>query len=183
VGKEWNMAYDQRKKIVPYLLDNTMLPAALENLVYVPVDDCEHGDAELLKAVLGRGYSPDPTTLFPGTWHATVDVSGVQATYNFELRANGQVEGDVGIDQSSGFGGLAGLFLSELGDTLFARAPLHGSWSYDQGTQVLTLSVTAMGATGQQNTEVVKIQATGREKGAIQGRDFKGNIWTLHRVS
>ena len=43
VGKEWNTAYDLRKKIIPYSLDSTLLPAALQNLVRVEAGDRERG--------------------------------------------------------------------------------------------------------------------------------------------
>lgn len=46
---------------------------------------------------------------------------------------------------------------------------------------MLTLTVTASGF-GQQNTDVVRIRTTGRERGEIQGQDLAGRTWTLRRV-
>ena len=57
--------------------------------MYIQVDDRKHGNAELLRAVFGRDFRPDPTTLFPGRWRATINAFGmVQATFDLELRAN-----------------------------------------------------------------------------------------------
>jgi hypothetical protein len=186
VEKEWELAYNQRKKIVPYMLDDTPLPLVLENLMWVSVDDPEHGNPELLRAVFGREYSPDPTTLFPGAWYATVDASGVQATYNFELRANGQLEGDVGIEVNKGLGLLLGQLMRDAGgmeETAGGRPSFFGTWSYDQERQVLTLDVTVRVGFLPQSNEIVKVHTTGKEKGAIRGRDLNGNIWILRRVS
>ncbi len=181
VGKEWDTAYDLRKKIIPYSVDSTPLPAALQNLVRVEADDRERGDAKLLMAVFGRDFTPDPTTLFPGNWHASVDAYGMaQGTFDLELRANGQVEGKGGFEQS----GVAGDLARSLGveGILSMRVPVQGNWSYDRGSQVLTLNVTAS-MFGQQNTDMVRIRTTGRERGAIQGQDLTGRTWTLRRVN
>lgn len=181
VAKEWDSAYDLRKKIIPYSLDNTPLPATLQNFVRVEADDRQHGDANLLKAIFGREMKIDPTTLFPGHWHASVDVFGmVQGSYDLELRANGQVEGTGAIEQSGVAGEIADLL--GMGGILSTRIPAHGSWSYDQRSQILTLNVTATGI-GPKNTEILRIRTTGRERGAIQGQDLAGREWTFQRVN
>ena len=180
VRREWNMAYELRKKIVPYCLDRTPLPPSLENLVYIDSKDRQLGDAQLLTAIL-PDFAPDPNTLFPGHWRASVNVFGmVQATYDLELRANGQVEGEGGVSQS----GVAGPLADQMGmgGLLTMCVPFHGSWSYDQGTQVLTLE-TSVSAFGPQQRETIKIRTTGREEGAISGQDIAGRTWTLWRVA
>jgi hypothetical protein len=181
VQHEWNMAYELRKKIVPYVLDGTPLPPGLDNLVYIELKDRELGDAQLLTTIFGRDFAPDPTTLFPGHWRASLDAFGmIQATYDLQLRANGQLEGEGGASQS----GLAGQIAAQIGmgGLLTMRIPVHGSWSYDQGTQVLTLELSASGF-GQQTHDTVKIRTTGREKQAISGQDLGGRMWTLQRLS
>lgn len=181
VEKEWNAAYDLRKKIIPYSLDNTPLPNALENLVRVEVNDQEHGDANLLRAVFGRDFTPDQTTLFPGKWHASVDAFGVaQGTYDLELRANGQVEGMGGISNS----GVAGQIAGQMGmnGLLSMRIPFHGSWSYNRGSKTLTINTSTGIVFGQQQNDTVRFRATGHEKGAITGLDLAGRTWTLRRV-
>ncbi|MGA8863301.1 MAG: hypothetical protein WBM09_03075 [Gallionella sp.] len=180
VKRQWDTAYELRKKIVPYVLDSTPLPASLDNLVYIGLKDREHGDAQLLRAVFGKEYIPNPTTLFPGHWQASVNAFGMaQGTYNLEPRTNGQLEGEGGISQS----GLAGQLAAQIGMTglLTMRIPVHGSWSYDQGTQLLTLELSASGF-GQQTHDTVMIRTTGHENQALSGQDLQGRVWTIKRM-
>src|SRR5262245_56265947 len=58
VKGEWNYAYDQRKKIIPYRLDGFPLPEGLDNLVYIDSDDRKLGHGKLLSAVFGREFRP-----------------------------------------------------------------------------------------------------------------------------
>ena len=178
VQLEWDMAYDQRKKIIPYVLDGTPLPAALENLVYVAADDQEHGNALLREAVFGRNFPPPPPLdPFPGLWRATVDVSGmVQASYNVEFRANGQVEGEGGITN------MAIASPEELSGIMSMRVPFHGAWSYNKGAQLLTIEYSSAAIAGHQQNETIRIHTTGREEGTITGRDLGGRQWKLWRV-
>ena len=180
VAKEWNKALDIRKKIVPYSLDNTPLPAVLDNLVRIDPSDRQLANAGLLKAIFGGGFAPDPTTLFPGNWQATVNTFGIgQGTYQLALRANGQVDGYGAMEQSGVAGGLAqslGLDLSSF------QIPVSGTWSYNHGTQTLTLTMAASGQ-GQVNSEIVNIKTTGKERGAIQGQDYGGRTWILQRTN
>ena len=64
VEREWDMAYELRKKIIPYRLDTTRLPLALENFVFVDRQDEQHSHAHLLKAVFGEDVKPPPSELF-----------------------------------------------------------------------------------------------------------------------
>lgn len=176
VQREWQSAQKAGKKIVPYVLDPTPLPFLLDELVYVDKSDLGHGNAQLLKAIGGRaGEGP-----FPGLWEASVDALGMaRGTYRLELRANGQVEGDGGISDA----GAAGALARQLGagDVLSTRVPVHGSWSYDEGTQYLTIDIVAE-AFGRQQHDTIRIHATGRERGAVTGEDLGGRQWTLRRV-
>src|SRR5262245_10581777 len=58
VHNEWELAYDRRKKIIPYLLDGTHLPPPLDNLVYVDQTDAKVANANLLKAIFGGEFKP-----------------------------------------------------------------------------------------------------------------------------
>jgi hypothetical protein len=181
VRREWDMAYELRKKIIPYVLDRTPLPSALENLVYIAASDQQHGNAQLLRAVLGRDFQPSPETLFPGLWQASVDAFGmIQGTYDLELRANGQVEGEGGVSDTGLLGQIAGQ--TAMSGVLSMRIPIHGSWSYDRGTQILTIQTSTGVVFGQQQNDTITIRATGREKGAMSGQDLAGRKWTLRRV-
>lgn len=180
VQHECNMAYDLRKKIVPYILDSAPLPRGFENLVYIELKDRKLGDAQLLTTVFGREFTPDPTTLFPGWWRASMDAFGmIQATYDLKLRENGQMDGEGGADLS----GVAGQLSEQMGmgGLLTMRIQVHGSWSYDLGTQLLTLVLIASGF-GQQTHDTVNIRTTGREKQAIRGQDLEGRTWSLERL-
>lgn len=69
--------------------------------MYITLKDQEFGNAQLLTTVFGKEFAPDPATLFPGHWRASVDVFGMaQGWYDLDLRANGQLEGEGGVGQS-----------------------------------------------------------------------------------
>ncbi len=184
VSQEWNIAYEQRKKIIPYLLDSTPLPRELKNLIFVELEDQDHGHVDLLEGVFGKGFTPQsPYELFPGMWRAHKHLSGMgglgQATYELELRANGQIGGVFKMDQSGLLGEIAGSAGFDLSSMLM---PLRGDWAYDGGAQTLTLDIIAS-YLGQQTQETVQVRTTGREKGVIHGKDFAGCTWTLQRIS
>jgi VCBS repeat-containing protein len=181
VNREWNAAYELRRRILPYVLDKTPLPAELDNLVYVEIKDRELGDSNLLRAIFGRDFVPDPTTLFPGKWNATIDAFGIaQGIYSLELRQNGQIEGESAIDKSSQVAQLLG----QLGMGAFAnmRIALHGTWSYDRNTQSLNLEM-SMSAFGQNTTENITVLTNGRENQAVTGKDFQGRTWKFWRAT
>jgi hypothetical protein len=180
VGKEWITAHELRKKIIPYSLDSTPLPAALQNVVRVEADDREHGDAKLLTALFGRDFTEERRKLFPGRWYASVDTFGIQGTYSFELRANGQMEGDGGLSNSGSFAGIP--VDPELTHLLTMRIPINGSWSYDQGSKTLTITTSTAVVFGQQQSDTIRILTTGYERGAITGKDLAGRNWTLQRM-
>ncbi|MET0027842.1 MAG: toll/interleukin-1 receptor domain-containing protein [Candidatus Thiodiazotropha sp.] len=178
VQNEWNLAYDERKKILPYVLDSTPLPQGLSNLVYIDHTDQKHGNALLLKTIF-PGYIPPPGDLFPGQWRATVDfISLGQATFDIELRSNGQIEGQGRLEETGIFGQFADPSMHELFDM---SIPIHGNWHYDDDTQVLTLETVSSGF-GQTQRDLVIIHTTGQEHGAINGTDRGGRVWVLQRV-
>ena len=176
VRREWETAHKRGKTIIPYVLDGTELPYLLDELVYIDKSDMRHGNAKLLRVIkLGPGDDP-----FPGLWEASVDAFGmIQGTYRFELRENGQVEGEGGISNT----GIASQIAGEmgLGNLLSMRIPVHGTWSYDRGSKILTIEIIAE-ALNQRQHDTIRIHASGREKGAISGEDFGGRTWTLRRV-
>ena len=182
VRLEWDYAYSQRKKIIPYVLDGTPLPDVLANLVYVDSEDRNVGHANLLSAVLGEGFKPpDPTELFPGLWRAYLAIEGLgDATYDVELRKNGQLVGNGSMGQSGTFGDLARQL--GFGHLLNMKIPLHGRWSYEDVTQILTLDITAVGF-GTSKQEVIQITTTGRERQALRGQDLAGRPWIVQRLS
>lgn len=182
VHEEWDYAYSERKKILPYVLDDTPLPDALENLVYVMGEDRSVGHANLLAAIFGKAFKPaDSTELFPGLWRACLAIQGLaDATYDLELRRNGQVVGSGSMGQSGMFGELARQ--AGFGNLLNMKIPIRGQWSYEDVARTLTLDMTAEGF-GTSNHEVIKITTTGRERDALYGQDLASRPWMVQRVS
>ena len=177
---EWQRAQMLMKGLVPYVLDSTPLPDELRELVYVDRSDRKHGHADLLRTILGRQWKPDSGTPFPGLWHAELSLAGFgEAEYELELRANGQIIGHGRIKQSGLMGELAqGLGVSGI---LSMEIPLSGTWSYDDRERFLELDITGT-LMGQANRDVVKIRATGKEKGWLQGQTLGGLPWRLRRI-
>lgn len=181
VEREWDRAYELRKRIIPYVLDRTPLPDALSNLVFVEAQDQRLSHAGLLGAVFGRDFVPTGATLFPGKWQASMDAFGlVQGTYTLELRPNGQVEGEGGVANS----GAAGELAQQMGmsGVLSMRVPVHGRWTYDEGSELLTIEMTTGVVMGQTHSDTIRIHTTGRDGADITGQDLAGRTWKLHRV-
>jgi hypothetical protein len=182
VKEEWNYAYDERKRIVPYRLDGCPLPEALENLVYIDLSDRRVGDGKLLSTIFGREFRPaDPTEIYPGRWRAALAIAGLGAvTYDLELRANGQIVGAAQMGQSGVLGQLArGHGLDHL---LNLKGRLRGQWTYDDVAQTLTLDITAE-LLGQSQREVIRISTTEKDHRALQGLDEVGRPWVVQRIS
>jgi len=59
--------------------------------------------------------------------------------------------------------------------------PLSGTWSYDDRERFQELDITGT-LMGQANRDVVKIRATGKEKGWLQGQTLGGLPWRLRRI-
>jgi hypothetical protein len=176
---EWQRANFLMKGIVPYLLDNSSLPIELEGLVHIDRSDQQHGHAQLFRAILGREWKPDQTTLFPGRWRAELSLSGLgEAVYRLEFRANGQILGTGRIKESGLMGALAGnLGVSQI---LKMEIPITGTWSFDDREKMLELDITAS-LMGQVNRDVVRIRTTGNEHGWLQGHTLGGLPWRLRR--
>lgn len=180
VEREWNLAYQLKRPIIPYVIDKSPLPPGLDRLVFVTVEDRNVGDAKLLTAVLGVDFQPDPATLFPGKWALTIDAFGMgRGNFTVNLRANGQIDGEESMDPASPIAPM----LQQLGAgfLLSMRVTIRGSWSYDRIGQAITLVIIAS-ALGQQDTTTVTIQATGQERTTILGTDLQGHTWTLRRL-
>lgn len=180
VEKEWNSAYELRKKIVPYCLDSTSLPPALENLVYVDRKDAQVAHVGLLRSVFGKGFMPPTTDVFPGRWRVTLNAFGLgTVTHDLELRANGQITGSAKMDQ----GGIMDNLVRTLGaaDLLNIRPSVSGTWEYEESTEILTLDIATHGF-GQEFREKVQVRATGHEDGEIQGKDLSGRTYVIRRM-
>jgi acyl carrier protein len=148
--------------------------------VYVERSDQERAHVGLLKAVFGRGFTPaSRQELFPGAWIAEVDAGVSQGTYELDLRDNGQIEGVGRLNAGGPFAEL--VQASGVGHIWATPIPIHGSWTYDDRTETLTLDITATGF-GTKSQDTIRVRATGRERGAIQGTDFAGRSWTLRRA-
>jgi hypothetical protein len=182
VEREWNIAYDLRKMIIPYRLDTYPFPDALQDRVFVDINDKTRAHGGLLTAVFGRDFEPaDPTTLFPGKWQLLPATGGLaETTTDVELRPNGQVLGTVHIGSGGLFGHLLGS--AGMGHFLNLEAPVRGKWTYEEVTEILTIDVTSE-FMGQTNHQVVQIRTTGKERRQLQGRDLMGNIWGVRRLS
>ena len=164
VEREWNLAYDLRKSIIPYRLDTYPLPDDLQDRVYIDIEDKSRAHGELLRAVFGRDFKPvDPATLFPGQWEMAIrDPSHPGAEFSFDLglRRNGQVEGpghfnkkyvDAMLQDMYGQPSLAyGIDPTVMQVTQWmanqmrsklesARFFANGSWSYDTDTGELLI--------------------------------------------
>jgi len=176
---EWQRARFLMKEIVPYVLDRTQLPSQLEELVYIDLSDQKHGHAELLRAILGRKWKPDTATPFPGLWRAELSLGGVGgAEYQLELRANGQILGAGRIKDLGLMGELAKNF--GVSQILTMEIPITGTWSFDDREHMLELDITAT-LMGQANRDVVRVRATGNERGWFKGQTLGGLPWRLRR--
>lgn len=147
----------------------------------VPGGDEQRSHAGLLKAVFGRDFTPSPTELFPGTWRVRMNVSGLaSATYDLDLRANGQITGTGKVDQGGWIGGI--LASEGKADLLNMQSSISGTWKYEEHTEILTLNLIAHGL-GKEFHETIQIRTTGRELGEIRGRDFAGRDYVIKRVT
>jgi len=189
VEKEWEAAFELRKRIIPYILDSSSLPDALQNFVYVNRNDEEHGHAELFRAVFGRLLeSPKDIDIFPGHWVATVYESGgtgKQGVVRLQLRPNGQVRGESQMTKLGDLGTMLDILRgSPYGDfgltsLYLQRVPLRGEWSYTPGGGLqLKIVQTSM---GQIFSRELTVHTSGKKKDLLHGHDKDGNMWTLQR--
>ena len=176
VDQEWRVAQALKKKIVPYMLDGTPLPAALEHIRYIERGDADRAHGDLLGAVFGK-YEPRPDEMFPGQWRLRIVVAPFgSATYDLELRKNGQINGTGKIDA----GGMFGMIAGNMSHLLDLRGSVTGRWSYEPASKVLDLHLTArmMGQTQSERIQII-VSST---RGKLTGRDLTGRNFELERM-
>ncbi len=184
VSNEWNLAYEQRKRIIPFMFDSAPLPDELSNLVYIASDDRKRGFGDLLVVVLGKDFQPrDPAALIPGRWQLepAVNMPGLgSAVYDIVLGRNGQISGSAQM----GGGGILGEVANGLGlgHVLQMKGRITGSWEYDHTSNLLIVDMTAHVEGFPSNREVIHIWTRGDEKDAIEGRDGAQRVWRIRRV-
>ena len=94
VKKEWDLAYTRRKRIIPFIVDDSALPSPLSNFIHIGSDDRKLAYSNLLTAIFGKEFRPRAGSVFAGKWEANCNVAGLlNVQYTFELRLNGQVVG------------------------------------------------------------------------------------------
>ncbi len=184
VNDEWNLAYEQRKRIIPFMYDSAPLPNELSNLVYIKSDDRERGFGDLLLTVFGKGFEPpDPVALIPGRWELRPSVNMPElgsVVYYVELRRNGQISGTAQMGDGGIMEELAKSF--GLGHMLQMKGRITGSWRYDHTSNLLIVDMTAHAGGFPSNREVIKIWTCGDERGTIEGRDDMNRVWRIQHV-
>ena len=185
VEREWMTAFESKKRIIPYVLDSTELPDALENFVYVFKTDQEHGNAELFRAIFGKVLEdPVGVTVYPGSWKAELippDRSG-EVVYRLELKSNGQITGESELKQTGPLGWAAGEAGRELGVNLgfmFQPTPMEGKWSYRSG--MLSLDLVQFGH-GQRLPFSIQVHTTDKRPNVLYGTGPAGTKVTLRRT-
>lgn len=183
VEREWNMAYDLRKSIIPYRLDFYPFPEELEDRVYVEAEDKNRAHAGLLAAVFGRDFKPqDPTTMFPGRWELAISDphhANAKFIFSIELRRNGQIQGTGKLNRAA-VDAILQDTLGKLGPALYIdptameaaqlgassmrpiyeslRLSVLGNWSYKMAIGELSIDSTinsSLGTTGQFSLRMV----------------------------
>jgi len=188
VDREWNLAYERRKKIVPYCLDETQLPEALSNMIFISNDDRDHGHVGLLQAVFGKSFLPSTSSPFPGKWRMEAQQMGNAAWYEFELTPAGQLSGTGGCYLDRGQAAIAmnqlrlinPVAAATLAETLGHPFAINGSWSYDDREQTLTLDVEIL-LFGQKGNGRFQFATRSCETGELVGRDATGMSCRLWR--
>lgn len=181
VRREWNEAYDQRKKIVPYQLDGAALPEPLADRVYVEASDQYLANASLLRAVFGPEFKPSGRpTLFPGKWRLRLTAGQYGGLIHaLLLRENGQIEGSGQFDADSLLVALAKA--QGYADEAQARLPVTGTWKYESTSKTLTLDLEVSDLKFGSRREVIRVIASGTERTALTGTDDSGRSWWLER--
>lgn len=189
VNKEWETAFEMKKLIIPYLLDNVNtvpLPDALYHFVYIDKTDQEHGHSELLRAIFGR--IPDSVkgvTIYAGEWRAEIDLidgSGTKIVYNLDLRPNGQVGGTIETLNTGMLGMVSQLVAMDGLDLGFMRQkfPIEGTWSYKPGTMYLNL---VQDAYGQRHPINIQVHPTGNNENEMRGTGPGGTRFVFRRTN
>ena len=109
-----------------------------------------------------------------------MEANGIaSASYELELRPNGQVTGSGRFDDA---GLLAEIMAHEgLGNLHNRNVKIIGQWSHDYTTDSLTIELNS-NVSSPTNRNVVTVQMSGYESGAIQGQDGAGQFWSFERL-
>lgn len=187
VTNEWKSAFESKKRIIPYLLEDESdapLPEALYNFININISDQKHGHSELLRAIFGK--IPDEihgVDLYAGKWVADIDIldgSGSKVEYKLELRANGQVQGSIKSKSAGILGaaiqmaGMDGLNLN----FMTQKFPVSGTWSMQPGTIYLNLIQSAY---GQQLPINIEIHPSGHNRKKLVGTGPGGSKFVFRR--
>lgn len=184
VNAEWNLAYEQRKRIIPFMYEYAPLPNELSNLVYIESDDRNRGFGELLLVVFGKDFKPsDPAALIPGRWKLEPSVNMPEvgsAVYDVDLRRNGQISGTAQIKNT----GLIGEWTNMLGlrHLLQMKGRITGSWQYNHTSNQLIMDMTAHVGDFPSKREIIKICTRGDDRGTIKGYDDMQRQWRIRHV-
>ena len=189
VTKEWEAAFEKKKRIIPYLLEDNSyapLPDALQNFVNINTSDQAHGHSELLRAVFGK--IPDEVqgvSLYAGKWVADIDIldgSGSKVEYRLEFKANGQVHGTIKTKNTGILGAavqMAGMDGLDLG-FMTQEFPVTGTWSFQPGTIYLNLMQSAY---GRQLPINIQIHPSGQSGNMLAGTGPGGSRFIFRRTS
>lgn len=182
VQKEWNLAYELRKKIVPYALDPKPLPRVLDELVHVEASDQERGHGGLLSAILGKGFIPtDPKQIVPGYWQVKMAIAGLgDVTYDLRLHADGQISGDGHMGSSGVFANL--MQTAGMGYMAGMKLRCGGRWSFDNRARKLRLDLEASGL-GQTQREAIGMSMVDGRSSEATGQDAMGRQWRMVRTA
>lgn len=164
VTREWRLAVEGGKTIIPYRLDATRLPQELTDLVFVSEADARHGHAELLGAIYGSeppAPSDDEISILPGKWQLDIDVGVATSTMYLELRANGQVSGKQTLWQYTG--------------------SITGTWEHHITEQLLILDIIAS-IGPQSNRDRIEIRMVGGARTVMSGVDQAGRKYNFRKV-
>jgi hypothetical protein len=153
------------------------LPAALEHIRYIERGDADRAHGDLLGAVFGK-YEARPDEMFPGKWRLRIIVQPFgSATYDLELRKNGQINGTGQLDAGGMLGAIAG---PGMGHILNMKGAVTGTWSYEAQSKALDLDLTAR-MMGQTKSERIQIIVKSM-RSKLAGRDLSGRDFELERM-
>jgi hypothetical protein len=185
VNMEWKIAFELKKRIIPYIIDTTVLPDALQNFVFIDKTDQEHGHGELFRAIFGSmPEAPKGVDMFPGHWEAEFimpDGTGNQVIYDLELKSNGQVVGNIRTKAAGTLGWLSNELALDgfnLG-FLFQPTPISGNWSYRPGSGLYLKLVQQ--AYGSEFPIDLQIFTAGTYQNVLQGTGPAGTPVTFRR--
>lgn len=175
VRREYDIAWDLRKRIVPYVVDGAPLPPGISDLVHVTTADRHRANADLLRAVFGADYRPPAEELFPGRWRLEMEQGAGGAIYDLELHRNGQLTGTGRVAD-----GLASQLVQLGAGMLAGEVRVTGTWTHESGSNLLALDLIA-DMMGIRSPRRLRIQTTGASS-AVAGQDVSGMRYRLTRL-